>query len=628
MNLNVTKILKTVISGLLILSSAIFLYTAGFGTFSAMTQRALLMALLSPVAFFNLKKANVSKWENIFNIILALAIMAVNIYVICVWQDRVFKIGDIPLIDIIMGSILVLLVLEATRRTNGLFLTVTAICFILYALFGPYLPTFIAHRGETWPRLINFLFLSTDGIYGVPMDVAATFIIVFIIFGAFLEAFGGGQWFVDMAYSIAGRFRGGPAKTAIIGSGLMGMISGSPAANVATVGTFTIPLMKKVGYKDYEAGAIEAVASTGGMFTPPIMGAGAFIMAQYLEQPYSAVCVAAIVPALLYYLALMFVVDARAVKEGLVGLPKNELPSLWNVMKERGHLGLPIVFLIIVIILGWSPMRSAFWATALTVVSSYLKKLTRPTFKGLLQAFESGSRQSVQIIITCAAAGIIVGTFLITGLGAKLSYTLIAFSHGNLFLAAFWSALIAILLGCAMPPTAVYIILVTILVPVLTQLGAMPIAAHMFIFIFSCVGAITPPVAIAAYCAAALAQSEPNKTGWLAFRFGLPAYIIPFMFVGFPEVILQGNPTNIIIAVGAELIGILCMVGALEGFVFIHWNKVARVFLGIASLLLLFPETTTSLIGIGLILVALLINQFGPSKPQAKPDQTLTAGVN
>jgi TRAP transporter 4TM/12TM fusion protein len=615
MSLPVAKIQKTFISALLLLASIIFLYTAGFGTFSAMTQRALLMALLSPIAFFSLKKGDKSHEKNIFNMILAVTIMVVNIYVILVWQDRVMKVGTTPLADVIMGSILVLLVLEATRRTNGLFLMLTAAFFIVYALFGPYFPAFMAHRGETWARLVNFLFMSTDGIYGIPMDVAATFIIVFIIFGAFLETFGGGQWFVDMAYAVAGRFRGGPAKTAIIGSGLMSMISGSPAANVATVGTFTIPLMKKVGYKDYVAGAIEAVASTGGMFTPPIMGAGAFIMAQYLEKSYGAICVAAIVPAFLYYLALMFVVDARAVKEGLVGLAKQELPSLRDVMRERGHLGLPIVFLITVIIMGWSPMRSAFWATLLTLAVSFLRKLTRPDWKRIITAFESGSRQSVQIVITCAAAGIIVGTFLITGLGAKLSYTLIAFSQGNLYLAAFWSALIAILLGCAMPPTAVYIILVTILVPVLTKLGAVPIAAHIFIFIFSCVGAITPPVAIAAYCAAALAESDPNKTGWLAFRFGLPAYIIPFMFIAAPAVLLQGTPGDILIAVIAETIGILALVAALEGFMLIHWNRVSRCLMGLAAIFLLFPEIITDLIGLAVIGGALVVNKF--SRPQA-----------
>lgn len=608
MKLDVAKIRKVFVSTLLILSSVIFLYTGGFGAFSAMTQRALLMALLSPVAFLGLKKKNETKAESIFNFALALLILAINIYVIFVWKDRAFMAGETPKLDIILGSIMVFLVLEATRRTNGLFLTLTAAVFILYALFGPYLPTFIAHRGESWPRLVNFLFMTTEGFYGIPMDIAATYIIIFIIFGAFLQVFEGGQWFIDMAYAITGRFRGGPAKTAILGSALMGMISGSPAANVVTTGTFSIPLMKKVGYKPQEAGAIEAVASTGGMFTPPIMGAAAFIMAQYLEVPYLAVCVAAIVPALLYYLALMFVADARAVKNNISGLPKEELPSLVKVMKERGHLGIPLIFLIAAIVSGWSPTRSAFWATILTVAAAFLSKLTRPTRQKIIEALKAGSEQAVQIVITCAAAGIIVGTFLITGLGAKLSYTLIAFSQGNLYLAALCSAIIAILLGCAMPPTAVYIILVTILVPVLTKLGASPISAHMFIFMFSCLGAITPPVAIAAYCGAAIAKAEPNKTGWLAFRFGLPAYIIPFMFIGVPAIILQGTLPEILQAVATETIGVLCLVAAMEGFVFIKWNSVSRVLLGMASILLLVPETITDLIGSGLIVAAILVN--------------------
>jgi TRAP transporter 4TM/12TM fusion protein len=613
--ISTAKIQSIVISGLLILCSAIFLYTAGFGTFSAMTQRALLMAFLSPVAFFSFKQSDESTWQNLFNIFLALSIMAANIYVIFVWQDRVMKLGDTPMADVIVGSILVLLVLEAARRTNGLFLTLTAAFFIVYALYGSYFPTFMAHRGETWTRLINFLFMSTDGIYGIPMDVAATFIIVFILFGALLESLGGGQWFMDMAYSIAGRYRGGPAKAAVIGSGLMGMISGSPAANVATVGTFTIPLMKKVGYPAHVAGAIEAVASTGGMFTPPIMGAGAFIMAQYLEKSYATICIAAIVPAFLYYMALMFVVDARAVKDGLTGLQRDQLPVLVKVMKERGHLGIPIIFLIAVISVGWTPMRSAFWASLLTIAVSLLSKVTRPSFMQLLRAFESGSKQSVQIVITCAAAGIIVGTFLITGLGAKLSYTLIAYSYGNLYLAAFWSMIIALLLGCAMPPTAVYIVLVTILVPVLTKLGAAPIAAHMFLFIFSCVAAITPPVAIAAYCAAALAKSDPNRTGWLAFRFGIPAYIIPFMFIAVPAVIMQGKPLDVTIAVGAEIIGILCFVAAIEGFLLIRWNVPARFLLGTAAALLIYPEIITDIIGLAFIGVSLLVNKYFPPDP-------------
>jgi TRAP transporter 4TM/12TM fusion protein len=570
------------------------------------------MALLSPLAFFSVKKEGSSKWTNIINAVLALMIMIANIYVMLVWEARAFKVGEIPMADIVVGSILVILVLEATRRTNGLSLTIITGAFILYALFGPYFPSFMAHRGETWPRLVNFLFMSTEGIFGIPLDVASTYIIVFIIFGAFMEAFGGGQWFTEIAYSIAGRFRGGPAKTAILGSACMGGLTGSPPASVATVGTFTIPLMKKVGYHPQVAAAIEAVASTGGLFTPPVMGAGAFIMAQYLEIPYWKVCIAALIPALLYYMALLFIADSRAAKSNLVGLPKEQLPSFWKAMKDRGHLGIPIVFLVWSISAGWSPMRAAFWSIMVMIGVSFFNKLTRPSLSKILAALETGAKNAVQITVTCAAAGIIVGVFLITGLGAKLTYTLIAFHQGNLFMAAFWSMIIANILGLPLPATAVYIILVTILVPVMTQAGAVPIAAHLFIWIYAAIGAITPPVAIAAYCASAIAQSNPDKTGWLAFRFGLPAFIIPFMFIWNPAVILQGSTMEIVMAVGAEIIGVMCLVAALEGFMLIHLNLAARIIAGAAAICLMFPNGLTHLIGLLLIVIGLVINKYFP----------------
>jgi TRAP transporter 4TM/12TM fusion protein len=616
-----TKIQSSVTSVLLMITSVLFLYTAGFGTFSAMTQRAVLLALMGPVVFFSRKKGVQSKtWANIGNVCLALLILAANLYVIAVWQDRVLKVGEIPLMDIVVGSILVLLVLEATRRTTGWVLTLICVGFIGYALWGPYFPSVLAHRGETWPRLVNFLFMTTEGIYGIPLDVAATFILVFVIFGSFLETFGGGQWFVDVAYSLTGRFRGGPAKTAVIGSMLMGMISGSPAANVATTGCFTIPLMKQVGYKPHVAGAIEAVASTGGMFTPPIMGAGAFIMAQYLGVSYMKVVVAAIVPAFLYYLALMLIVDAQAANCGLTGLAKDKLPSLKQTILERGYLGIPVVFLIGAIVIGWSPMKTAFWATMLTVAVSFLNQKTRPDWKKLLHALEFGSKQVIPIVTACAAAGIIVGVFLITGLGAKLSYTLISLSHGNLYLAGFFTMLIALVLGCAMPPTAVYIILAAILVPALTKLGAVPIAAHMFIFIFSSIGAITPPVAIAAYTAAAIAEANSDKTGFTAFRFGFAAYLIPFMFLISPALLMQGTFLESGQAIFTGILGILSFVAAMEGFVIVPWNQIARSILGIAAILLLVPEKITDVIGIGLIIAAFVVNKvYGKaSQPACK----------
>ena len=576
------------------------------------------MALLGPVAFFNLKKADDATWKNIFNITLALLMMAVNIYVMVVWEDRVFKSGEIIMDDVVIGTIFILLILIATYRTNGWSLTITAGLFVLYAVFGPFFPSFLAHRGESWPRLVNFLMMSTDGIYGIPMDVASTYIIVFIVFGAFMEALGGGQWFVEVAYAIAGRFRGGPAKAAIFGSACMGAITGSPPASVATIGTFTIPLMKKVGYPPMVAGAIEAVASTGGLFTPPVMGAGAFIMAQYLNIPYWNVCVAAIIPAALYYLSLMFIADARAVKGNLVGLKREELPSFWKAMKDRGHLGIPVLFLVISIASGFSPMRAAFWSIVIMVVVSCFSKLTRPTPAKILGALEAGSKQAVQIVMTCAAAGLIVGVFLITGLGAKLTYTLIAFAQGNLFWAAFWSMIIANILGLPLPATAVYLILVTILVPVLVKVGAAPVAAHLFIWIYASIGAITPPVAIAAYTASAIAQTNPDRTGWLAFRFGIPAFIMPFMFIWNPSVILQGNLVNIIIAVSAEVIGVMCLVGALEGFIFVYLSLAARCVIGIASAFMMYPKVNNQLIGLAVIIVAFLINKIFQPKARVQ----------
>lgn len=584
---------------MLVSSSLIFLYTAGFGTFSAMNQRALLLALLGPIVYFRSgKDKETNTWNLAWSTFLGILLFAVNIYVILIWQDRILKVDVVPFLDIIVGSLLIVLVLEAVRRSTGWALTVICIVAILYVLFGPYFPTILAHRGVSWDRLVNFLFMTTEGIYGIPLDVASTYIIVFVIFGAFLEAFGGGQWFVDVAYAVAGRFRGGPAKTAVLGSALMGMISGSPAANVATVGCFTIPLMKQSGYAPHIAAAIEAVASTGGMFTPPIMGAGAFIMAQYLGVEYLQIIIAAIMPSALYYLALMLTVDAQAIKSKMTGLPKESLPVFKKVMSERGLLGLPIIFMIAAIVSGWSPMKTAFWATISTLVVASIKRTTRPKFSQIFKALEGGSNQVVSIVTACAAAGIIVGAFLITGLGAKLSYTLISLSNGNLYIASFFTMIIALVLGCAMPPTAVYVILASILVPALTKLGASPISAHMFIFIFSSIGAITPPVAIAAYTAAAIAKTNPNKTGFYAFRFGLAAYIIPFMFIISPALILQGPWVDVVWAVSTAILGIFCIVVALEGILFIKWHTVSRIFLGATAVLLLVPERVTDLLGI------------------------------
>lgn len=608
------KITNKIIKVIYALTAVIYMYTAGFGLFSDMNQRALLITLLCPTIFLvkgMTFKGKSSSFTRIMDIVMAVMLAAPGIYVMTVWGDRIMKSGKSSQTDIILGTILIILLIEVTRRTTGKFLAFTGIIFLAYALFGPYFPTFLAHKGETWPRLVTFLYMSTEGIFGTPLGIAATYIIIFVIFGAFLETFGAGEWFVNISYALTGKYRGGPAKTAVVSSALMGMISGSSTANVATTGTFTIPLMKKTGYEPYEAAAIESVASTGGMFTPPIMGSAAFIMAEYLGATYWSIAVKATVPAILYYLSIILMVDAMAVKRNIIGVPKENLPNAKKITLESGYFVLPLLFLIVVIMGGWSPMKAAFYATLGVAASSILGKKTRDklTISNIVVALENGARQATPIVATCATAGIIVGVLSMTGLGAKLSYTLISISNGNVYIAAVITAIITIILGCGMPVASAYIILAAVLAPTLIKMGVVPIAAHMFIFIFASIGVLTPPVAITAYTGAAIANADPNKTGWKSFRMAAVAYIIPFMFLLSPALLLVGTTTEIIMAILSATIGVLCIVCALEGYFIIMWENVSRALLGGAALLMLKVGLATDIIGVVMIIIAIALNK-------------------
>ena len=614
------KIRKNLCRWLFIITSLIYLYTSGFGSFSDMTHRALLVTVCGFTVFLNKPYSKLKPEKAIYKALdwLSAAVFAAaGIYIMVVWGDRTSMIGGAPASDVVMGTVMIVMLLLATFKTTGWPLVITCLIFLAYTFLGPYLPGVLAHRGESWSRTASYMYVSTISIFGVPASIAATYIISFVIFGAFLERFGAGQWFVDVAFAGTGRFRGGPAKTAVVSSALMGMISGSPAANVVTTGTFTIPLMKRTGYKDYEAGAVEAVASTGGMFTPPIMGAAAFMIAEYLGKSYTEIAKAAIIPALLFYLSTFLVVDAMAVKNNLKGLPRNELPSVRSIMLERGHLCLPVIFVIVGIIAGWSAMKVAFWGTLSVLAVAFIKKETRPTLKSILDALESGVKNVSSIVVSCAAAGIIVGVISMTGLATKMSYTLVALAGGNIYVAALIVAIITIILGCGMPPTPTYVILATVLVGPMVEMGASPLSAHMFIFMFSCIGALTPPVAITAYTAAALAKSDPNKTGFRAFRMGLVAYIIPFIFLLDPTILMQGETSSIIMAFITSIIGIFCLAGAVEGYIFRFWGIVPRILLGAAALLLIDPGMTTDLIGLGLLAAAVLIDVI---TKKAKPE--------
>lgn len=604
------KVEATLVSAIYIFTALLYLYFAFFGVSSDMTHRALLIALLCPTILLT-KHAKIKGKENralvILDYVLAIALFVSAIYIIVVFPERTMKVGATPATDIVMATIMVVVLLVITRKTTGKFMAYLSIAFLIYALAGRYMPGVLGHRGETWKRLMTFLYVSTEGIFGTPIGIAASYIMAFVVFGAFLEIFGTGEWFVDFSYALTGRFRGGPAKNAVVASGLMGMISGSSAANVVTTGTFTIPLMKKSGYKDTEAGAIEAVASTGGMFTPPIMGAGAFILAEYVGVRYGVVATAAIFPALMYYVSLLLAVDAMAVKHDIKGMDRSQLPSIRDVMKRRGLMAIPIVLLIALICYGYSPMKSAVWSLLAVLVCACFNKETRPTLKKVLKALESGSRSVVNIVATCACAGIIVGVLSITGLGAKLSYTLISIAHGNIYIGALITALITILLGCGMPSAAVYVVLASTLSPSLVEMGAQPLAAHMFIFFFSCIGTITPPVAITSYTAAAIAEADANKTGWTAFRLGIVAFIIPFIFLTSPALIMIGTPGEIALAMCTAVIGVFCLVASLEGYMVVHYGVPERVLLGVAALCTIIPGLATDLFGFAMIAVAVVI---------------------
>lgn len=591
---------------LLIVSSVVFLYTSGFGSFSTLTQRALHWTFMA-VGLFMLMKPK-SMVGNISKYLAALIAAITGIFVIVTWPQRIMGIGSVSNLDQIMGIATLILLLVAVKISVGWGLAVTAGIFLIYAIFGPIFPGFLGHSGVKIPRLINFLYLTAEGVFGVALGISSTYIVVFVIFGAILNAMGGGEWFVKTSFALAGRYRGGPAKTAIVASALMGTVSGAPVANVATTGTFTIPLMKKVGFSAATAGAVEAVASTGGMFLPPVMGAGAFIMAEYLNVPYLEIIKAAVIPAVLFYIALFFIADVRAAKDNLQGMPVESLPKFKDAVLKNGYHGLSLLFLIVTIVIGWGPMRAAFWATILAALFPLVfERKPRAWIKKLIDALYEGSKQTIPIAVACAGAGIIVGVMGVTGLGTKIASGLFQLANGNMLLGLLFTMVAAIILGAGMPVTAVYIILAATLVQPLANMGVQPIAAHMFIFIFSAMAGLTPPVAITSYTAAGIADADPNRVAIQAFLYGLPGFIIPFMFVISPSLLMQGSIGPILTSVISAIIGILCLVITLEGYFIVRWPWFLRVAFGVPAFLLMWPGIISDVIGLGVIFGCILI---------------------
>jgi len=531
-------------------------------------------------------------------------IVAPAVYIFIVFDEWIYRVGVVPnTLDFVFSALFVLAIIEMTRRTTGLPLAIISGVFILYGYFGNYMPSLFYHKGYSWQRMITYLF-SLDGILSLPILASAHYIFLFVLFGAFIEASGAGKFFVELARCAAGRFRGGPAKVSIISSALIGTASGSSVANVVVDGVFNIPLMKHAGFKAHIAGAIEAMTSAGGQIMPPVMGAGAFLLAEVLGVPYSKVALAAVIPALMYYTAGYWMIDFYAASSGLWGMKKEELPIFTKLMIEKGYLLISIVVLgISLMVFMYSPYRSAMLAIIALILASWIRKETRLGPKAIVKTLATGARSSIEIAATCAAAGIIVGVLTQTGLGMKFAMIIINYSGGNLLLALFFSMIVAIILGMGMPTTAAYAISASVLAPALIQLKVPPMAAHLFIFYFACLSALTPPVALAAFAAAAIANAKTWDVGWQAMRFAIAGFIIPYMFVYGPAMVLIGSPMEITMAVISGLLGTLALAAGVQGWLLKRASWMERGVLIIAALLLIKPGWITDLIGFGLLII-------------------------
>ena len=564
-----------------IVSSLFHFYTAGYRPLPAMEQRPIHLAFMLFLGFliYPATKRGLSGNPTLVDFALALAGAGTAGYLAWNYLDIVMRGGFPTQTDIVMGTIFCLVVLEAARRTMGMFLVVLSAVFLGYLFLGPWMPGLLGHGGFSYQRVIRHLYMSTEGIFGVAVGVSATYVYLFILFGAFLQKSGTTMFFTSLAFAAAGQSPGGPAKVGILASGMMGMIQGSSAANVASTGVFTIPLMKKLGFKGYFAAAVEAVASCGGQFLPPVMGASAFIMAEYLQVPYAQVALGAIIPALLYYAAVYLQVHLRARKVGMEGMPRHRLPRVKTVILSHGHLVLPVFLLIGMLVIGFTPLFSAFFSILSVIVISSLRPHTRMTVADILDALVLGARNTISTAIACAAVGFIVGAVALSGVGLLLTQSIINVADGVLLPALLLAAAASLFLSFGLPTTSVYIITATLVAPSLVEMGVAPLVAHLFCYYWGGVSAITPPVALAAYVAAGIANAPVLKTGFTAMRLGMAAYIVPFVCVYWPALVLwnEAEPLQLIAALGGGVLAVICMACLGERYLFrpLGWVKLA-----------------------------------------------------
>lgn len=527
-------------------------------------------------------------------------------------------VGNGLLVDTIFGIVLFICLIEATRRVMGWIVPALALLFTLYCFVGPYMPGALLHRGFTLVRTTSHMYLTTEGMFSAPLGACAEYLILFSVFGAILNVSGGSKFFTDLAMSLCGRYRGGPAKVAVLGSALFGCVSGSAAANVMVTGQITIPMMKGYGYKSKYAGAVEACASSGGQLMPPVMGAAAFIMAEMIGCSYLTVCAAALSPAVLYYFSLFLAADAEALRLGLDKKHLDNIPKTKDVLREGYPFIIPIAALIFFLaVMKYSAQKSVLYSTIIMLVIVQIRKSTRVPLKALAVAVRDGVFAAIPVALACSCAGLIIGSFSLTGLGLKLSSFLVELSGGKLMLLLVLTMFCSLVLGMGMPTTAAYVVLAVLVAPAIIKMGVPAIAAHLFVLYFGVISAITPPVALAAFSASCLSGDNPMSIGVTACRLGVVAFIIPFMFVYNPAILLMGNVGSIILNIIQAVIGVIAIAYASSGHIFRKLNPIFRILLLVAGIGLITEELYSTLIGAAII-VAIFAFEFVTSK-KAQP---------
>jgi len=588
--------IATLVTAVGLAMSFFHLWIAWYGPPDALTLRTVHLAFALVLAFLTLAPrkgaaADAPGWAEALLVCASLVACGYLIvereYVLA----RMIYVDELSPIDLALSGMMVLLVLEATRRAVGLTLPLTAVAFLAYAVFI---------TGIDMELLAEQMYLGTEGIFGIPLYVSATYVMLFILFGALVERTGTGQLFMDFAMSLTGHTAGGPAKVSCLTSGLFGTVSGSAVANVMTTGTFTIPMMKRIGYKPAFAGAVEAVASTGGQIMPPIMGAAAFIMAEFLGISYLQVAAYALLPALLYYLAIFMSVHFEARRLGMHGLPRADLPRLGQVLSERGHLFLPLVIIVGVLVAGYSAPFAALCGIASTIPTALLRSSTRRYVRldNLVEALEAGARNTVTVALSCACAGIVIGVIFLTGLGLEFTNLVLAAAANHMLIALLLTMLAGIVLGMGMPTAPAYIMQTALLVPALVKLGVAVEAAHMFVFYFAILSAITPPVALAVYAANGISRAPLWESSLAALRLGATGFIIPFMFVFGPSLLMIGAPHTIAVTALTATLGVICLAAGFSGYLISRASAWQRALLLAAALVLIKPGILTDAIGI------------------------------